>query len=111
MCIRDRDWAKQRGSKGLAYVTVSADGELGGPVAKNLSDAERAGLADRVGATPGDCIFFGAGARKSAQSLLGAARVEIGRRVGLIDEDAWSFVWVVDAPPVSYTHLDVYKRQ
>ena len=93
-----QDWAKQRGSKGLAYVTVSADGELGGPVAKNLSDAERAGLADRVGATPGDCIFFGAGARKSAQSLLGAARVEIGRRVGLIDEDAWSFVWVVDAP-------------
>ncbi|MFZ0529049.1 MAG: aspartate--tRNA ligase [Propionicimonas sp.] len=93
-----QEWAKQRGAKGLAYVTVAEDGELGGPVAKNLSDAERAGLADRVGAAPGDCIFFAAGTRKAAQSLLGAARVEIGRRVGLIDADAWSFVWVVDAP-------------
>ncbi|MCA0294054.1 MAG: aspartate--tRNA ligase [Actinobacteria bacterium] len=93
-----QEWAKQRGAKGLAYVTIAEDGELGGPVAKNLTDAERAGLADRVGAQPGDCIFFAAGGRKSAQSLLGAARNEIARRVGLIDEDAWSFLWVVDAP-------------
>ena len=41
-----QDWAKQRGARGLAYVLVGEDGELGGPVAKNLSDAERAGLAD-----------------------------------------------------------------
>jgi aspartyl-tRNA synthetase len=93
-----QEWAKQRGARGLAYVLVGADGELGGPVAKNLSETERAGLAERVGAKPGDCIFFGAGARKSSQSLLGAARLEIGRRAGLIDETAWSFVWVVDAP-------------
>jgi aspartyl-tRNA synthetase len=93
-----QEWAKQRGAKGLAYVTIAEDGELGGPVAKNLSDAERAGLAERVGAAPGDCIFFAAGGRKSSQSLLGAARNEIARRVGLIDEDAWSFLWVVDAP-------------
>ena len=51
-----------------------------------------------VGAEPGDCIFFAAGAVKSSRALLGAARLEIGRRGGLIDEDAWSFVWVVDAP-------------
>ncbi len=93
-----QEWAKQRGAKGLAYVTIAEDGELGGPVAKNLTDAERAGLADRVSAQPGDCIFFAAGGRKSSQALLGAARNEIARRVGLIDEDAWSFVWVVDAP-------------
>ena len=93
-----QEWAKQRGAKGLAYVTVGDGGELGGPVAKNISDAERAGLAARVGAQPGDCIFFGAGERTASQSLLGAARVEIGRRGGLIDEDAWSFLWVVDAP-------------
>jgi aspartyl-tRNA synthetase len=93
-----QDWAKQRGSKGLAYVTVSESGELGGPVAKNLSDEESAGLAAHVGAEPGDCVFFGAGPAKSSRALLGAARLEIGRRRGLIDEDAWSFVWVVDAP-------------
>jgi aspartyl-tRNA synthetase len=93
-----QEWAKQRGAKGLAYVTIAEDGELGGPVAKNLTDAERAGLADRVGASPGDCIFFAAGGRKASQTLLGAARNEIARRIGLIDEDAWSFVWVVDAP-------------
>ncbi|GAA0930581.1 aspartate--tRNA ligase [Kribbella koreensis] len=93
-----QEWAKQRGARGLAYVLVGQDGELGGPVAKNLSEEERAGLADHVGAKPGDCIFFAAGAVKSSRALLGAARLEIGRRGGLIDESAWSFVWVVDAP-------------
>jgi aspartyl-tRNA synthetase len=93
-----QEWAKQRGAKGLAYVLVGEDGELGGPVAKNLSDAERAGLAEHVGAQPGDCVFFAAGPVKSSRALLGAARLEIGRRVGLIDESQWSFVWIVDAP-------------
>ncbi|QWC85269.1 aspartate--tRNA ligase [Nocardioidaceae bacterium] len=93
-----QEWAKQRGARGLAYVLVGEDGTLGGPVAKNLSDAEREGLAAHVGAQPGDCVFFGAGATKSSRALLGAARMEIGRRVGLVDEDAWSFLWVVDAP-------------
>jgi len=93
-----QDWAKQRGARGLAYVLIGEDGELSGPVAKNLSDDERAGLAGHVGAAPGDCVFFAAGATASSQALLGAARLEVGRRVGLIDESAWSFVWVVDAP-------------
>ncbi|MGZ6749661.1 MAG: aspartate--tRNA ligase [Nocardioides sp.] len=93
-----QDWAKQRGAKGLAYVLVGEDGELGGPVAKNITDEEKAGLAAHVGAQPGDCIFFAAGPTKSSRALLGAARLEIGRRCGLIDEDAFAFSWVVDAP-------------
>ncbi|MFR9750222.1 aspartate--tRNA ligase [Nocardia sp. 004] len=93
-----QEWAKQRGAKGLAYVLVNEDGTLGGPVAKNLSDAEREGLAEHVGAVPGDCVFFAAGPAKAQRALLGAARAEIARKVGLIDEDAWSFVWIVDAP-------------
>ena len=93
-----QEWAKQRGAKGLAYVLVGADGELAGPVGKNLSDAERAGLAAHVGAKPGDCIFFGAGTTKSSRALLGAARLEIAKRAGMIDESQWSFVWIVDAP-------------
>ncbi len=93
-----QDWAKQRGAKGLAYVTVSDTGELGGPVAKNISEAERAGLVAAAGATPGDAIFFAAGKRTPSQELLGAARLEIGARLGLIDPNAWAFCWVVDAP-------------
>ncbi|MDQ6642085.1 MAG: aspartate--tRNA ligase, partial [Actinomycetota bacterium] len=93
-----QEWARQRGARGLAYVLVQDDGELGGPVAKNLSDQERARIAAHVGAERGDCIFFGAGQVKSTRALLGATRVEIGRRCGLIDENAWSFLWVVDAP-------------
>jgi aspartyl-tRNA synthetase len=93
-----QDWAKQRGHKGLAYVLVGDDGTLGGPVAKNLSDAERAGLAAHVGAQPGDCIFFSAGPAKASRALLGAARVEIAHRLNLIDPDAWAFTWVVDFP-------------
>ncbi|MFL6071747.1 MAG: aspartate--tRNA ligase [Actinomycetes bacterium] len=93
-----QDWAKARGAKGLAYVLVAADGTLGGPVAKNLSEPERDGLAAASGAAPGDAVFFAAGERRAALELLGAARLEIGRRCGLVDESAWSFLWVVDAP-------------
>lgn len=93
-----QEWAKQRGARGLAYVTVAEDGALGGPVAKNITDAERAGLAGATGARPGDCIFFAAGGRTASQTLLGAARNEIAARCGLVEPGSWSFVWVVDAP-------------
>ncbi|GAB18254.1 aspartyl-tRNA synthetase [Gordonia effusa NBRC 100432] len=93
-----QEWAKQRGAKGLAYVLVQEDGSLGGPVAKNLSDDERAGLAAHVGAQPGDCVFFAAGPAKAQRALLGAARGEIAARLGLINDDDWAFTWVVDAP-------------
>ncbi|MEV0335511.1 aspartate--tRNA ligase [Nocardia sp. NPDC050717] len=93
-----QEWAKQRGAKGLAYILINEDGTLGGPVAKNLSDAEREGLAKQVGAEPGDCVFFAAGQTKPSRALLGAARGEIARKCDLIDPNAWAFVWIVDAP-------------
>ena len=93
-----QDWAKARGAKGLAYALVGADGELSGPVAKNISDDERAGLSAAVGAKPGDAIFFAAGRTREAQELLGAARLEIGRRADLIDTNRWAFLWVTDFP-------------
>ncbi|MEV7631760.1 aspartate--tRNA ligase [Microbacterium sp. NPDC089318] len=93
-----QDWAKQRGARGLAYVLFNEDGTLGGPVAKNLSEAEQAGLAELVGAKPGDCAFFAAGETKASRALLGAARVEIGRRLELLDPNEFAFTWVVDAP-------------
>ncbi len=93
-----QEWARARGAKGLAYVTLGEDATLGGPVAKNITEAERDGLAEATGAKPGDCIFFGAGAPDPTRELLGAARLEIGQRCNLIDPDAWAFTWVVDAP-------------
>ena len=93
-----QDWAKARGAKGIAYILVNSDGSLGGPVAKNISQEEQAGIAQFVGAKPGDAIFFAAGDRASSQQLLGAARLEIGKRCNLIDSQAWKFLWVVDAP-------------
>ena len=93
-----QDWAKARGAKGIAYILVGTDGTLGGPVSKNISEQEQAGIAALVGAKPGDAIFFAAGDRASSQQLLGAARLEIGKRCNLINEGAWEFVWVVDAP-------------
>ena len=93
-----QEFAKQRGAKGLAYVLVGQDGVLAGPVAKNLTETEREGLAKHVDASNGDAIFFAAGPIKASRALLGAARAEIGRRCALIDESAWSFLWVLDAP-------------
>jgi aspartyl-tRNA synthetase len=98
-----QDWAKSRGARGLAYVLLGTDGEIGGPVAKNLSQAERGGLAEATGAKPGDAIFFAAGTATASQELLGAARLEIGRRCELIDESQWSFLWVVDFPMFEQT--------
>ncbi len=93
-----QEWAKTRGAKGLAYILVNADGTLGGPVAKNLSEDELAGIAAAAGANPGDAIFFAAGEKVSSQSLLGAVRLEIGKRCNLIAEGTWEFLWVLDAP-------------
>jgi aspartyl-tRNA synthetase len=95
-----QDWARSRGARGLAYVLIAPDGTVSeaGPVARHLSADERAGLPAASGAAPGDCVFFGAGAPAAARGLLGAARLEIGARCGLIDSTAWAFTWVVDAP-------------
>ncbi|CAB0725927.1 aspartate--tRNA ligase [Corynebacterium diphtheriae] len=93
-----QEWAKQRGAKGLAYILVGENGELTGPVSKNITDEERAGIAAHVGAKPGDCIFFAAGETKSSRALLGAARNEIAKKLDLIEEGDWAFTWVVDAP-------------
>jgi len=105
-----QDFARSRGARGLAYVLVGPDDgsgvELGGPVAKNLSESERAGLAAHAGAAPGDCVFFAAGRRTDALGLLAAVRVEVGERCNLIDHDAWEFVWVVDAPMFERVDLE-----
>src|SRR5260370_35904848 len=92
------EWARSRGARGLAYALISPDGEITGPVAKNLSEAERSGLSGATGAGPGDCVFFAAGPAPAARGLLGAARLEVGRACGPVGESAGAFVWGVGAP-------------
>ena len=93
-----QEWAKQRGAKGLAYATFAPGGEVSGPVAKNISEAERNGLRAALGAGENDAVFFAAGEKAASQALLGMARVEIAEKLNLADPDEWKFVWVVDAP-------------
>jgi aspartyl-tRNA synthetase len=95
-----QEWARSRGARGLAYVLIAPDGSVAdaGPVARHLSEEERTGLPGAAGAGPGDCVFFAAGSPVAARALLGAARLEIGTRCGLVDPAAWAFTWVVDAP-------------
>jgi aspartyl-tRNA synthetase len=93
-----QDWAKARGAKGLAYILVNEDGTLGGPVSKNISEQETAGIVAAAGAKVGDAIFFAAGERTASINLLGAVRLEIGKRCNLIPDGKWEFLWVVDAP-------------
>ena len=93
-----QDWAKARGAKGLAYILVQEDGTLAGPVAKNLTELEAAGIASVTGAKAGDAIFFAAGIKSTSQALLGAVRVEIAQRCNLIAPNSWEFLWVVDWP-------------
>ena len=100
-----QDWAKARGAKGLAYILVNEDGTLGGPVSKNISQQEQDGIVAAAGAKTGDAIFFAAGERSAALALLGAVRLEIGKRCNLIAEGAWEFLWVVDAPMFEPTDI------
>lgn len=98
-----QEWAKQRGAAGMAWVTFSEDAEVIGPVAKNISDSERAGLMAALGAKPGDAVFFAAGEVSASRNLLAAARAEIAERLGLAKDGEWSFVWIVDAPMFELT--------
>ena len=93
-----QEWAKARGAKGLAYILLQPDGQLTGPVAKNLSERESSEIAGAVGAKPGDAIFFAAGEESESLNLLGAVRLEIAARKNLIAQGQWKFLWVVDAP-------------
>jgi aspartyl-tRNA synthetase len=87
-----QEWARARGARGLAYVLIGQDGMVSesGPVTRHLSDAEKQGLAGAAGAGPGDCVFFAAGPPAQARELLGAARLEIGQRLGRGRSCGWS---------------------
>jgi aspartyl-tRNA synthetase len=100
-----QEWARSRGGKGIAWLLVPTDGELRGSVTK-LEPERLASLPEAAGAKPGDAILFAAGPRRSTVELLGALRLAVGRQQGLLREDEWRFLWVVEAPMFEPTSED-----
>jgi aspartyl-tRNA synthetase len=89
---------KELGAKGLAWVRVTADGSWQSPIAKFLSEAERAGITERSDARPGSVLFFAADEFAKAHAILGRLRTDLGRQLGRVDERAWAPLFVLEFP-------------
>jgi len=85
-------------AKGLAWLKVNDDRTLQGPIAKFIGDAEREEMLQRTHTEAGDAIFFIAEHRGIVEKLAGEIRAELGKRMGLIDENIYKFCWIVDFP-------------
>jgi aspartyl-tRNA synthetase len=88
------DFAKEWGAKGLAYLARDERGELRSPIAKFLSEREVEGLALQ----PEETLLFAADARPVTSRVLAPLRLHLGRELDLIDENAFTFLWVTDFP-------------
>jgi aspartyl-tRNA synthetase len=95
------EWARSEGAGGLGYV-VFEGGEAKGPIAKNLDPERLAAIREIAGVGDGDSVFFAADKAPSAARLAGLARTRIGQELGLIDESAFKFCWIVDFPMYEY---------
>jgi aspartyl-tRNA synthetase len=96
------EFVKIYGAQGLAWIKVKEDGSWQSPFAKFLSDAERAGLAEKLGMQVGDIVFFQAGPADMVNTALGQLRLQLGERMGLIDESAFNPLWVTDFPLLEF---------
>lgn len=96
------DYAVKFGAKGLAYVKMKADGEWQSPIAKFFSEEERAAITKTLEAEEGDILFFGADSEKVVFQVLGEVRLELARRLDLLNKEEFNFVWVTDFPLMEY---------
>jgi aspartyl-tRNA synthetase len=87
-------FAKEWGGKGLAYLVFADDGEVRSPIAKFLSEGELAHFRS----DPGTTVLFAADEPAVAARVLGALRLYLGRELGVVDEEAWRFVWITEFP-------------
>lgn len=95
------EFVKIYGARGLAWIKIRED-EWQSPIAKFLSDEERKNLAERLGLKTGDIVFFQAGDPAMVNAALGNLRVHLARKLGLIDENKFNFLWVTDFPLFEY---------
>jgi aspartyl-tRNA synthetase len=91
------EWARSEGHAGLGYVTRKS-GEFGGPIAKNHGQAGMEALYAALGLGPDDGCFFAAGKELPTAKLAGQARTRVGEQLGLIEQGAYRFCWIVDFP-------------
>ena len=89
---------KELGAKGLGWVRVDAEGEWRSPIAKFLSDEERAAITERSGAKPGSLLFFQADEFERANAILSRLRIDLGEKLGRTDGREWDALFVVDFP-------------
>ncbi len=95
------DWARKEGFAGLGYVTRKG-GEFGGPIAKNHGPERMAELYEELGLGENDGLFFAAGKEADAAKLAGAARIQVGEQLDLIDQDRFELAWIIDFPFYEY---------
>ncbi|MDA3833830.1 MAG: aspartate--tRNA ligase [Spirochaetales bacterium] len=96
------EYAAHYGAKGLAWVKMKADGEWQSPIAKFFADEERAQMTAALGAVEGDLLLFQADDVGVVNQVLSEIRLELGRRLGLMAEGEFNFLWVTDFPLVEY---------
>ncbi|MBU0482936.1 MAG: aspartate--tRNA ligase [Proteobacteria bacterium] len=92
------------GAKGLAWVKMKADGEWQSPIAKFFTDQERAEMTRVLGAEEGDLLFFVADQPAIVHNALAELRLELARRLELIDKNTFDFLWVTEFPLLEYDH-------
>jgi aspartyl-tRNA synthetase len=90
-------WAREQGAPGLGYLTCEADGAKG-PIGRFVDAGRLAALRAATGAEAGDAVFFVGDARPAARKLGGAARLRLGDELGLVEQHAFRFCWIVDFP-------------
>ncbi|HIS08498.1 aspartate--tRNA ligase [Helicobacter pullorum] len=91
------EFVRKFGAKGLAYLQIK-ENEIKGPLVKFISEQNLKTLLERVGASVGDIVFFGAGAKKIVWDYMGRLRQKIANDMGMINESVYKFLWVVDFP-------------
>ena len=101
-CDRMNSWAQGQGLPGMGYMfwREGEDGtmEAAGPLAKNIGPERTEAIRTQLGLSVGDAAFFMAGKPADFEAVAGRARTEVGRELGLIDENRFAFAWIVDFP-------------
>ncbi len=97
------EFAKGCGAKGLAYLAVNEDGSYKSSFAKFMKEEELQALTARMQAQPGDLLLFAADQNKIVWNVLGALRLEMGRQLGLIDENRYDFLWITEFPLLEWS--------
>ena len=102
------EFARGLGAKGLAWVRVGPEGwpALSGPVAKFFSEGDRLALKDSLKPAPGDILLFMADSPKAVNNALGRLRLHLGKRLGLVPEGTFHFVWIIDFPLLEYDEVE-----